>query len=241
MVRPFSETEGTPVPEIDDYLDQIIINRSLGGDEDLAALLQVNEHKIPAWRNRIYWPTEEEMLKLSHYTGIPESIILQIWSFWKEPEKYRAKGINVPSFAEIIDRAKSLTGIKSDRQLARKIGVQPSNIVNWKRGRNLPGDETMKAIASLADIEPRLALAYLDYWRAPRSTRFARYEIIEALRASAIAVFIALALSSPSETKAEQTTIEGRDGLYIMGNYLSRLLARIARFTKGLEAIPQAA
>lgn len=67
---------------------------------------------------------------------------------------------------EIMDKAKDINNIKSDRELARNIGIANPNIVLWRKGNSLPKDEHMIKLAELSGINQVLALAELEYLRS---------------------------------------------------------------------------
>lgn len=61
-----------------------------------------------------------------------------------------------------LDEAKKKQGIKSDRQLAMHLGLDPSATSPLRRKISLPSDETMVKIAEAAGKNPVIALIELS-------------------------------------------------------------------------------
>ena len=64
------------------------------------------------------------------------------------------------------DMAKKMNGLKSDRELGRKIGVPQSVVSAWRTKRAWPGHNTMIRIATLAGMDSEIAIIHLEYWKA---------------------------------------------------------------------------
>ena len=59
----------------------------------------------------------------------------------------------------------------SDRELARKLGVAPATLHNWRSGRMHPADAMMAQIAERAGMSVEVALMDLNAWRAEEPAR----------------------------------------------------------------------
>jgi transcriptional regulator with XRE-family HTH domain len=49
----------------------------------------------------------------------------------------------------LLDEAKAHSAIGMDRELAARVGVNKASICQWRKGRNVPGDEYASALANL--------------------------------------------------------------------------------------------
>lgn len=70
-----------------------------------------------------------------------------------------------------MDKAKTCSGVKSDRKLAEMAGLAPNAAFFWKSGRALPSDETMVRICQLAQVDPVIGLLDLNIWRTTGFTQ----------------------------------------------------------------------
>lgn len=86
-----------------------------------------------------------------------------------------------------MDAAKAAHGIRSDRELGRRVGVGPTAPTNWRTKKAWPADATMLRLADLAGIDPAEALMDLNKWRADSPTVKSVYERIAHRLAGAIA------------------------------------------------------
>ena len=69
-----------------------------------------------------------------------------------------------------MNRARENNGLKSDRQLAVRLGM--SNIGQWRRPErhDVPSMEAMLKLAKLAKVPPEMALVHRDLWEATYKT-----------------------------------------------------------------------
>ncbi|MGH6877416.1 MAG: helix-turn-helix domain-containing protein [Rhizomicrobium sp.] len=75
------------------------------------------------------------------------------------------------TLAQIIDLAAKSVGAKSYDSLAKRLGIHPNTIYQWRAGKRLPSDELMLAMGDLADILPMEILLLLNTWRATGRAR----------------------------------------------------------------------
>ncbi len=59
--------------------------------------------------------------------------------------------------------------LRSDYGLAKKLGVGPSHISNYRTGRSCPDDKMAARLAKLLDIDPLEIVAVANYNRAVRT------------------------------------------------------------------------
>jgi len=72
----------------------------------------------------------------------------------------------MPTLIEYIERAKARQGFKSTNHLNFEMGFRGPTVFHWQKGRFLPDDESMIALAELAGMDPEAALLDLAVWRA---------------------------------------------------------------------------
>ena len=60
----------------------------------------------------------------------------------------------MPTIDEYIDTAIANARLKSDRELGRILGFKGQPVSHWRTKRAWPADETMIALARLADMDP---------------------------------------------------------------------------------------
>jgi len=68
--------------------------------------------------------------------------------------------------SDYMEAAKKEQGFKSDNQLNIALGFKGSTASFWRVGKSVPSDESMIELAKLAGINPLIALADLNIWRA---------------------------------------------------------------------------
>lgn len=67
---------------------------------------------------------------------------------------------------DLIDAVKEAKGIPSDYALAKRLGVKPQTISNYRHGRSQMSDETAVAMAAMIGRAPAPILAQLAAERA---------------------------------------------------------------------------
>ncbi len=68
-----------------------------------------------------------------------------------------------------MDLAIARHKLRSDYGLAKKLGVGPSHISNYRTGRSCPDDKMAVRLAKLLDIDPLEIVAVANYNRAVRT------------------------------------------------------------------------
>ncbi len=107
---------------------------------------------------------------------------------------------------ELIDLAKLNSGAKSDRELARKIGV--AHLHHYRRRGVIPDDDTAMRLAELAGLPGPVVLALCHQWAAERDQQDAVAKAWAEIRdllvkASAkLMILFALLSYSPTEGKS---------------------------------------
>lgn len=74
-----------------------------------------------------------------------------------------------------LDTAKRRHGIRSDRELSRRLGLAEGAVNAYRVGRSLPDDEIMIRIARLAVADPVEALIFLNISRCKSAEARAVY------------------------------------------------------------------
>lgn len=101
------------------------------------------------------------------------------------------KGHTMKTVDDYCDAARSLHNIKSDRELARTLGLKPTSTNHWRTRRAWPGDAVMIRLADLAGLDPAQALLDLNRWRNDSATVRSVYDrIAHRLAATAAAIGI---------------------------------------------------
>ena len=95
---------------------------------------------------------------------------------------------------EMVDRAKEYSGCKSDRELARKLGISQTAINYYRTKRSWPSEDYIIRIAHLARIDPAEAVVMLNIWRAKGPELEVYQKILSRLRQTAAALLVALAV-----------------------------------------------
>ncbi len=68
-----------------------------------------------------------------------------------------------------LDLAIARHALRSDYGLAKKLGVRPSHISNYRNGRSCPDDKMAARLAKLLEIDPLEIVAVANYDRAVRT------------------------------------------------------------------------
>jgi transcriptional regulator with XRE-family HTH domain len=80
---------------------------------------------------------------------------------------------------DYIDAAIERNGLKSERDLARVLGLKGSAVSNWRTRRAWPSDHTMINLAGLAAVDPGAGLLDLNLWRSESAADRNVWEQIE--------------------------------------------------------------
>ena len=82
------------------------------------------------------------------------------------------------STVELNERAKARAGNVTDYRLAKLLGVPPSTVCNYLKGRSLPANPITMRLAELAGIDPVEAMAAVNIERASTDEDRAAWELI---------------------------------------------------------------
>ncbi len=74
-----------------------------------------------------------------------------------------------------LDTAKRRQGLRSDRELSRRLGLAEGAVNAYRVGRSLPDDEVMIRLARLAVADPVEALIWLNILRCKSAEARAVY------------------------------------------------------------------
>ena len=69
------------------------------------------------------------------------------------------------SIDDYCDMAKKIADIKTDSELARRLGITHAAISGWRTKRIWPSENVMIKLADLAHMNPEIALIHLETWR----------------------------------------------------------------------------
>lgn len=73
--------------------------------------------------------------------------------------------------SDLLDSAKARIGAKSERELARALGVDPTSLLLYRRGENWPSDDRLIRICVIASVAPDDWLLRLNMWRSTGDAR----------------------------------------------------------------------
>lgn len=96
---------------------------------------------------------------------------------------------------EVLERAKSNSGFKSERKLAQSIGVTHPTLLRIRRGWGYPSEENMVKLGELAGISRAEALLLLNFWKSQGEARTVYSDLLRRLAASALC-FVMLMVSA---------------------------------------------
>lgn len=145
----------------------------------------------------------------------------------------------MPFINDYLDAAKKNLSLRSDRELAKKIGIKNSSLSYWRNAKTWPTEENILVIAELAKMDERQALIDLLEWKYYHNNRVRTVleDLKKKLRSATVtALGLLLVLSAtfsalPHNAKAAEICMSDYR-LYIMENAVLRL----RRFFKGLRS-----
>lgn len=124
---------------------------------------------------------------------------------------------------EYIDAAREQQHLKSDRALARSLGITATALFRIRAGHGLPSDKTMMRLAALAGVSAEQALMDLNAWRSKGTDAEAIYQRIGravSLFAKASVLAMVVAVAPPRSLEAVELNgnivTAGFSELYIM-------------------------
>ncbi|MBB59020.1 MAG: hypothetical protein CMM42_17540 [Rhodospirillaceae bacterium] len=84
----------------------------------------------------------------------------------------------LPTIDSYLDYAKDALSVRSDRKLAKLIGVTPATVNAWRGKRQWPTEEAMIRLGDLLDIPAKVALMDLRRWASKSFEASEAYEDI---------------------------------------------------------------
>ena len=80
------------------------------------------------------------------------------------------------NIVELLERARSRTGVKSDRALCRELRLTHQAYLNYRRGVGVPSDDTMLRLCAIAGVSDEEGLLLVNMWRSKgRATAIYRH------------------------------------------------------------------
>lgn len=109
----------------------------------------------------------------------------------------------------------------SDRELGRRLGFAGSQSVShWRTGRDWPSDKKMVLLAEICGLDPVMALADLNVWRATGVQHYevrVHYEQLRSRLAKVLALVSALFIwTATDQAQAQNKSTFECPKLYIM-------------------------
>lgn len=128
------------------------------------------------------------------------------------------------SVSEFLDRAKAGAGAESDYRLAKMLGVNHSNVSNWRTGRNAPDERTIMKLCEWSGDDADHVAACIQSMRAANDDAADLWRrVAERLKGNAHAILLAVfaVLFAGSVTFTPPALAADNDStLYIMLNEL---------------------
>jgi len=136
------------------------------------------------------------------------------------------RGLTMFSVSEFLDRAKAGAGAESDYRLAKLLGINHSNVSNWRTGRNAPDERTIMRLCEWSGDDADHVAACIQSMRAANDDAAELWRRVAArlqkgVSSVAMAATIALLLLAghlePVQAAAA-LLVSKSGGLYIMSN-----------------------
>jgi transcriptional regulator with XRE-family HTH domain len=70
------------------------------------------------------------------------------------------------NIVDLLERARTKLGVKSDRALCRETGIAHQRYLNYRRGIAHPNEETMLRLCATAGVSDDEGLLLLNMWRS---------------------------------------------------------------------------
>lgn len=143
-----------------------------------------------------------------------------------------------------LDRARAGAGGVTDYRLAKLLGINHSNVSNWRTGRSAPDERAIQALCALSGDDAEHVAACIQSMRAANDDAARLWRrVADRLKgggaASVACLLVVAGLAGAAlapEVQAAPAMLAGGEGLRIMSSViLARLLWRLAR----LAAIPR--
>lgn len=107
-----------------------------------------------------------------------------------------------------LDAARARLDIRSDRQLAKTVGVSAPTLNGWRTKRAWPDDPAMCRLADLADVPRNVALIELNFWRAKGAARDVYKDLLK------IVAVLAISINISYGANAEQVNMRPGSSVY---------------------------
>lgn len=134
---------------------------------------------------------------------------------------------------ELLDAAKRATGIESDRQLAKAIGVSPQALNSWRKGDSHPDSFAVVQIAKILNRSPLEILGIVEAGKAKTEERREYWQdFLSGLldTTKKLGVIAVLTYGGFTATKAEAQTLPRTANLTVC----QCILCKIRRLAKRL-------
>lgn len=103
---------------------------------------------------------------------------------------------------EIMDVAKGKNALKSDRALARAIGMSSPTLFRIRQGFGFPSEENMMKLGELAGIDHASALLLLNMWKAEGEAKSTYRDILSRLSTAAALCFVMVIVATPANAQS---------------------------------------
>lgn len=131
---------------------------------------------------------------------------------------------------DVLNAAKAATGLDSDSKLAKKIGVSPQALNQWRQGTSHPDSYAVVQLAKLLNRSPLEILGIVEAGKAKTEERKEYWQdflsgLLDTSKKLGVigAITCASFTATTPRADAQPTTLKAEAGMYIM---LKRLLRR---------------
>lgn len=132
---------------------------------------------------------------------------------------------NVP---KLLDRARDLCSPPTDYQLAKKLGVSPQRVSNWRRQDSAPDNEAAWKLAHMLGMTLGDVIAYIEEDKAKTPEKRAWWTAQLPRLLSALAIAIAVSSNAiGGELSAERSL--SKAGTISPAIYYAKYISRLAR------------
>lgn len=135
-----------------------------------------------------------------------------------------------------IDQALKMSGCTSRNKLAALLGITGASLTRIYQGISLPSDKLMQRLATVAGVDPELALIELNIWRSEGDEKVNKAYRCLAAKISNLALILAIigcamvSLPSKSFAASPQLNINYDNSIYYHSiKYFIRLYARLRK------------
>lgn len=104
---------------------------------------------------------------------------------------------------ELLDEAKNASGCKTDTELAKRLGITPNSMSNYRSGYSLPKVSVCERLAKITGKKPLSVIAIVEEKRAIASDDKAAWRRLAS--AAAIACLMLVSMPSPASVRSTLT------------------------------------